>query len=122
MRALVVDDSPMLRLILRKMLQGLGAEVLEVGDGRMALSHLREVGPPDVLFLDWSMPEMDGFAVLQKIRARAEWNALRIVMVSGEEQASSIDKAMAAGADAYLVKPFKAEDLREKLVALKLMI
>jgi two-component system chemotaxis response regulator CheY len=68
------------------------------------------------------MPEMDGFAVLQKSRARAEWNALRIVMVSGEEQASSIDKAMAAGADAYLVKPFKAEDLREKLVALKLMI
>jgi two-component system chemotaxis response regulator CheY len=82
---------------------------------------LEETGPPDVLLLDWSMPGMDGFTVLQKIRERPEWNGLRIVMVTGEEQTSSIDMVMSAGADAYLVKPFKLEELKEKLVAFKLL-
>jgi len=121
MRAFVVDDSPVMRMIFRKMLMGLGAEVGETDDGQKALSHLEETGPPDVLLLDWSMPGMDGLTVLQKIRERPEWNGLRIVMVTGEEQTSSIDKVMSAGADAYLVKPFKLEELKEKLAAFKLL-
>lgn len=116
MRALVVDDSPVMRMILRKMMLGLGVEVHETDDGLKALRHLEEGDLPDVLLLDWSMPVMDGYTVLQRIRERAEWNSLRIVMVTGEEQTTSIDKAMAAGADAYLVKPFTVDVLKEKLL------
>jgi two-component system chemotaxis response regulator CheY len=121
MHAMVVDDSPVMRIILRKMLMGMGAEVRETEDGKKALARLEQGDMPHVMLLDWSMPEMDGYTLLQIIRGRSEWKNLKIVMVTGEEQADSVHKALAAGADAYLVKPFTVDVLKEKLVAFKLV-
>jgi CheY-like chemotaxis protein len=121
MRAMVVDDSPVMRIILRKMLMGFGAEVRETEDGKKALARLEQGDEPEVILLDWSMPEMDGITLLRIIRSHPHWKGIRVVMVTGEDQASFIKQAMDSGADAFLVKPFTADVLKEKLMSFKLM-
>jgi two-component system, chemotaxis family, chemotaxis protein CheY len=114
-RALVVDDSRAIRSIIGKTVRELGFEVLEAGHGREALARLAEVGKVELILVDSNMPEMDGFAFLVAARQNPDWNETVIMMVTTETEMSQIQRALNAGANEYVMKPFTRDILREKL-------
>ncbi|MGB8261373.1 MAG: response regulator [Terracidiphilus sp.] len=120
MRALIVDDSRFVRGYLRGLLEEKGIECEEVGDGQQALDRLRECGPFDLVLLDWNMPVMNGLEMLMQMRAEG-YGEVRVVMVTTEAENESIERALSAGADEYLMKPFDDEALTEKLAMLGLV-
>jgi two-component system chemotaxis response regulator CheY len=115
MLALVIDDSRAVRAILRAMLQEVGLETVEAAHGEEALAALEEHPEAALALLDWNMPVMDGFEFLTRVRAKPEFRSLRILMVTTETEADQVAKALAAGADEYLMKPFSKEALFAKL-------
>ena len=118
MRALVIDDSRAMRSILGKILMGLGFAVDEAGHGRDGLDCLRQGLRPDVILLDWNMPEMNGYEFLKAVRADRAYRDLTIMMVTTESEMSQVVRALAAGANEYVMKPFTAEVIRDKLTLL----
>ena len=120
MLALVIDDSRAMRMILRRVLTGSGFEVIEAGDGRQALD-LVEAGPvPDVALIDWNMPVMNGLEFVTAIRANKDYRAMTLMMVTTESEHGQIVRALAAGAHEYVLKPFTAEAIADKLSLLGL--
>jgi two-component system, chemotaxis family, chemotaxis protein CheY len=115
MRALVVDDSRFIRNYLHTLFTEHGVEVVEAVDGRQGLARLRDEGPFAVALVDWNMPVMSGYEMLQAARADSSLDATRIVMVTTEAENDHIEAALDAGADEYLVKPFDAAGLFDKL-------
>lgn len=121
MRALVIDDSRTMRRILRRILENLGIEVTEAGDGQEALD-LVQAGPiPDLCLIDWNMPVMDGYTFVTRIRAVPQWRDITLMMVTTESSTGSIVKALAAGAHEYVIKPFTPQAIEEKLELLGLV-
>lgn len=115
MRFLVVDDFNTMRRIVRNLLKELGFNnVEEAEDGVDALSKLK-AGGFDFVISDWNMPNMDGLQLLQTIRADAAMNSLPVLMVTAEAKKENIIAAAQAGASGYVVKPFTAATLEEKL-------
>ncbi|GAB2748298.1 response regulator [Nocardioides pakistanensis] len=117
MRALVIDDSRAMRMVLTRQLSGLGFEVLQAGDGAEAVTRLEEAGEdlPVLATVDWNMPVMDGLTFVQTIRQRPEWRQISLMMVTTESEQGQIVRALAAGAHEYLIKPFGADAFSEKL-------
>jgi two-component system chemotaxis response regulator CheY len=115
MRALVVDDSRTVRIIVGNILRELGIEVLEAGNGREALEQIERDPEVDLMLLDWNMPEMNGFELLRAVRAQRAFDGLRILMVTSESQSDQVVKALSAGANEYLMKPFNKDVLVAKL-------
>jgi two-component system chemotaxis response regulator CheY len=115
MRALVIDDSKAMRMILKRELVALGFEVFEAGDGQEALSRLAELGPVDVVLVDWTMPGMDGMTFVHQVRAEAAYEEMRVVMITSESDPAQIFHALMAGVDEYATKPITREALAEKL-------
>ena len=115
MRALVVDDSRFIRSYLHSLFAEHGVECMEAADGRQGLACLRDSGPFTVALVDWNMPVMTGFELLQAVRADHELDATKIVMVTTEAENDHIEAALLAGADEYLVKPFDEAGLFDKL-------
>src|SRR4051794_3847553 len=114
-RFLVVDDFSTMRRIVRNLLKELGyTNVDEAEDGAMALSKLRSE-PFDFVISDWNMPVMDGLTMLQTIRADASLAKMPVLMVTAEAKKENIIAAAQAGANGYVVKPFTAATLEEKL-------
>ncbi|ROH85396.1 chemotaxis protein CheY [Pseudomethylobacillus aquaticus] len=112
---LVVDDFSTMRRIVRNLLKELGyTNVDEAEDGVMALSKLRN-GNFDFVVSDWNMPNMDGLTMLQQIRADSALSSLPVLMVTAEAKKENIIAAAQAGASGYVVKPFTAATLDEKL-------
>jgi len=112
---LVVDDFSTMRRIVRNLLKDLGyTNVDEAEDGVMGLSKLRG-GGFDFVISDWNMPNMDGLTMLQNIRADAALATLPVLMVTAEAKKENIIAAAQAGANGYVVKPFTAATLDEKL-------
>lgn len=112
---LVVDDFSTMRRIVRNLLKELGyTNVDEAEDGSMALSKLRSE-QFDFVISDWNMPVMDGLTMLQNIRADAALAKLPVLMVTAEAKKENIIAAAQAGANGYVVKPFTAATLDEKL-------
>jgi two-component system chemotaxis response regulator CheY len=120
MRALVVDDSKAMRSIIRRHLDDLRIEVDEAGSGAEALFVLGQNPAPDVVLLDWNMPEMNGLECLRRLRADRETQNLRVMMVTTESEMAQVALALEAGADEYLMKPFDRQALLEKLLLLGL--
>jgi two-component system chemotaxis response regulator CheY len=120
-RALVVDDSKAIRVILGNILRGLSFEVVEAANGREALERLAEVGKADLVLVDWNMPEMDGLEFIRQVRARDGHEDMTVVMVTTETETENVVRALAAGANEYVMKPFSKEMLTEKLALLGLM-
>ena len=120
MRALIVDDSRALRKILGGMLHQAGIEVTEAGHGREALERLNPAAPPDVVLVDWNMPEMNGLELVKALRAQAAFAAMPIIMVTTETEIEQMSLALAAGANEYVMKPFGAEIILDKLRLLNL--
>jgi len=115
MKFLVVDDFSTMRRIVRNLLKELGfPNVDEAEDGVAALQKLRASGF-DFVISDWNMPNMDGLALLQNIRSDEALKKIPVLMVTAEAQKENIVAAAKAGASGYVVKPFTAATLEEKL-------
>ena len=115
MRALVVDDSRAIRSIIGKTVKELGFEVLEAGNGREALERLQAAGSVELVLVDWNMPEMNGFEFLVAARQNPAWKDTVIMMVTTETEMAQMQRALEAGANEYVMKPFTRDVLHEKL-------
>lgn len=114
-KILVVDDFPTMRRIVRNLLKELGFEnVDEAEDGQMALDKLNS-GAFELVVSDWNMPNLDGLSMLKHIRANPALARLPVLMVTAEAKKENIIAAAQAGASGYVVKPFTAATLEEKL-------
>lgn len=112
--ALIVDDSPVIRKIARRMLEAIGFEVSEACDGAAAVASCT-AAMPDVILLDWNMPVMSGIAFLKQLRQMPGGHAPKVVFCTTENSAANIRYAIEAGADEYIMKPFDEFIVREKL-------
>ncbi len=121
MRALVIDDSRAMRRIVGSILGGLGYEVREAGHGREGLDVLTEGFVPDLVTVDWNMPVMDGLQFVSAVRSNPAWRSLTLMMVTSESEHTQIVRALAAGAHEYVIKPFTADAIRDKLALLGLL-
>lgn len=121
MKAIVVDDSQAMRLILGRALKGAGFEVTTADDGQQGLTQLQASGPFDVALVDWNMPVMTGYELLCKLRSDKQFDGMPIMMVTTEKENDQVVKAKAAGANEYLFKPFTPDLLKEKLSAMGLV-
>lgn len=115
-KALVVDDSRAVRMILARTLKELGYEVGEAANGREALNLIGEEKQAfSLLLADWNMPEVNGFELLREVRRHPELASLKVVMVTTETELEHMTAALDAGANEYVMKPFTREILVEKL-------
>jgi two-component system chemotaxis response regulator CheY len=115
MRALVIDDSRTVRIIIGQILREVGMEVHEASNGLEALEALKRAPDIELLLVDWNMPEMNGFDFVCQVRAQRAYDAVRILMVTSEAQGEQVTRALNAGANEYLMKPFSKEVLVAKL-------
>lgn len=111
---LVVDDSSVIRKVATRILESMRFDTTEAPGGREALAAC-EAHMPDAILLDWNMPEMDGFEFLQELRRMPGGNAPKVLFCTTENEVAHIAKAMHAGADEYIMKPFDKEIFRSKL-------
>lgn len=115
MKFLVVDDFSTMRRIVRNLLKELGfTNVDEAEDGAIALQKLQG-GGFEFVVTDWNMPNMDGLTLLQSIRSAPNLKHLPVLMITAEAKKENIIAAAQAGASGYIVKPFTAGTLSEKL-------
>jgi len=114
-KALVVDDSKAIRQIERKYLEELGFEVLEAENGKEALEVLKDHPDIYLILLDWHMPVMNGYEFLKTLRANPQYQDIKVMMVTTENQQKSVIDAIMAGANEYLMKPFDKEMLETKI-------
>ena len=115
-KALVVDDSKTIRMIIRRILVELGYEVCEAGNGVMALEVLAaEKATVDLVLADWNMPEMNGLELVKQLRQNPEYSSLKVIMVTTETEMDHMVSALNAGANEYVMKPFTKNSLKEKL-------
>ena len=112
--ALIVDDSRLVRAIVRNMLEPLGFDISDAASGREALLQC-EVRSPALIVLDWWMEDMTGPDVAAAIRARDDGDGPRILLCSTETRDCEIKRAMSAGVDSYLLKPFDRDRLSGQL-------
>jgi two-component system chemotaxis response regulator CheY len=115
-KALVVDDSRAIRMILSKILRELGYEVREAANGREALEVMAvEKTTVKLVLADWNMPEINGLDLLKRLRQSPEFSSLVVIMVTTETGLDQMVAALEAGANEYVMKPFTKEILVEKL-------
>ena len=115
-KALVVDDSKAVRMILARTLKELGFEVREAANGREALEVIEtEKDAVSLVLADWNMPEINGLELLKRLRQKPELASLVVVMVTTETELDQMAAALEAGANEYVMKPFTKDILVEKL-------
>jgi len=115
MKILIVDDFPTMRRIIRNLFKQLGFEnIEEAEDGAQAFSKLKG-GGFEFLCSDWNMPNMDGLELLKKVRSDGEMQKMPVLMVTAESEKEKVIEAIKAGVNNYIVKPFTAEVLKDKL-------
>jgi two-component system, chemotaxis family, chemotaxis protein CheY len=116
-KVMVVDDSSVMRQIIKNNLKQLGfelANLLDAADGEEALKKINE-GKVDLVISDWNMPKMTGIDFLKAIRADGSLKELPFLMVTSEADKEKIMQAVQAGVNQYIVKPFNANQLDEKI-------
>ena len=119
MQILVIDDSRATRAMVCRIVAELDPTAVHTaGDGREALEVLASVGPVDLALVDWNMPEMNGIEFVRTVRSDPRHAATTLVMVTTESEIDHVVLALESGADEYLMKPFSAAALREKLTLL----
>jgi CheY-like chemotaxis protein len=116
-RALVVEDHPDARALVRTYLLGMGVEVADVAEGRSAIRQLESSSPPDLVCLDLMLPELSGYEVCEYMRSHPVLKDVPILIMSA--RAKPMDRAFAeeVGATAYLVKPFKRSEFSRAVSA-----
>lgn len=118
MKALVIDDSRAIRMIIARQLGALGFTTVQAADGREALEAVATEGPFDVALVDWNMPVMNGLEFVREVRKDRALDEMAIMMVTTESEQSQVLAAIEAGASEYLMKPFSPESIEEKLAIL----
>jgi len=117
MKILIVDDSSVMRKVIKAAADVLDLETVEAQDGEEALKILSESYTEiDLVLLDWNMPGKTGFDVLEEIKGDDKYISIPVMMVTTEGHKTSIVAAVRAGADNYLVKPFSVDELESKIV------
>jgi two-component system chemotaxis response regulator CheY len=117
---LVVDDSSIIRKVARRILEGFGFVIMEAQDGREAVEKCVEI-MPDAILLDWNMPVMDGIEFLKALRAMPGGDKPKVVFCTTENDVAHIAKAMRAGADEYIMKPFDKDIVEAKFAEVGLI-
>jgi two-component system, chemotaxis family, chemotaxis protein CheY len=113
---MVIDDSKAMRMILERCLTRLGYQVCSAGDGKEALDFLRTKAPDLALMLvDWNMPEVNGLEFIQRCRLMPRYASTPLMMVTTETEVSQMVRALEAGANEYVMKPFTDEIIADKL-------
>lgn len=115
MRVLVVDDSRAIRRIISDIMKQLNFEVLEAGNGLEALDRLQQYGAPDIVLVDWNMPEMNGLEFIKAVRANPIYADLPLMMVTTETEMERMALAFMAGVNEYVMKPFDKQTIHDKL-------
>jgi two-component system chemotaxis response regulator CheY len=110
---LVVDDSAVIRKVARRILEGLSFRISEAEDGQQALAACQSE-MPDAVLLDWNMPVMDGYEFLRRLRQMPHGRVPKVVFCTTENDIAHIARAMHAGADEYIMKPFDKEIITAK--------
>jgi len=118
---LVVDDSPLIRKAIRRIVEPLGFAVEEAGNGAEAMQYVETRAAPDLILLDVEMPEMDGISFLKALRNRPELPQPPIVMCTSRNSVATIAEALQAGANEYIMKPFDGAILGAKLEGIGLV-
>jgi two-component system chemotaxis response regulator CheY len=118
MRALIVDDSNFIREYLRQLLQRMGVTCAEAHNGEAAIARLASGEPFDLMLLDVNMPVMDGMECVKNLREAGLGLSMKVMMVTTEADTSFISRALAYGADEFLMKPFTPQSLKEKMLLL----
>lgn len=113
--ALVVEDDHSIAQLLRFILEREGFVVEHAADGRKAQALIAALPPPAVVLLDVMLPYVDGFDLIATIRTRADWEKLPVLMLSAKGGERDIARALDAGADDYMVKPFQPDELKARL-------
>ncbi len=115
MKVLIVDDFATMRRILRNILKQIGfTNIVDADDGNTALKELKKE-KIDLILCDWNMPEMPGIDLLKTLKADEQLKDIPFVMVTAEAQKDNIIEAVKSGVSSYIVKPFTAETVSEKL-------
>lgn len=108
---LIVDDSSSLRGLVKLALTRAGYAVLEAGDGRQALAQVEKAGKINLIVSDVNMPVMDGISFLQELKKNVRHKFTPVIMLTTEDEAAKMQQAKAAGARAWLLKPFNPPEL-----------
>jgi two-component system chemotaxis response regulator CheY len=119
--ALIIDDSRAMRAILRRILENLGFRTSEACHGLDGLEKLKQHCDIDIALVDWNMPEMNGYEFVRAVRANEANHKMWLMMVTTETEMSRVVKALAAGANEYVMKPFTDDVIVEKLKLLGLV-
>lgn len=109
-KVLIADDEPNIVRSLQFLMKREGFEVLVAGDGEAALEQIA-THRPDLVLLDVMMPKKNGYEVCQLVRANAEWQAIKVILLTAKGRDVDVEKGMAMGADAYVTKPFGTKEL-----------
>ncbi len=117
---LIVDDSNVVRKVARRILEDLEWTVSEAEDGRQALDMCKRA-MPDAILVDWSMPVMDGFEFLKALRKEDGGGAPKVIFCATEYNVAQIARAMRAGANEFMMKPFDRDIIEAKLQEIGLM-
>jgi len=115
MLVLIVDDSRAMRRVLQQIVAPLGCMVLQAGDGIEGLQQLSAHPDVDLVLVDWNMPNMNGLEFIKAVRTRPEYARLKLVMVTTETEPAQMARALMAGVDEFVMKPFTSEILLDKL-------
>jgi two-component system chemotaxis response regulator CheY len=115
MRALVIDDSRAIRAIIGGILREIGLGVIDAGNGCEGLEQLQRNPDVELVLVDWNMPVMNGLDFIRTVRAQRVYDTLRILMVTTETEPEQVLRALDAGANEYLMKPFTKDILVAKL-------
>ena len=110
---LVVDDSSVIRKVARRILEGMEFQIVEAEDGEQALDACRQQ-LPEAILLDWNMPKMDGYEFLRSLRRLPGGDAPKVVFCTTENDVAHIARALHAGANEYIMKPFDKEIVEAK--------
>jgi two-component system chemotaxis response regulator CheY len=121
MKALVIDDSRVMRKIVSNILVEVGFDTIEAENGQQALDQMEAHDDVTLCCIDWNMPIMTGFEFVVAVRKRPEWRNVTLMMVTTEGEQDQIVRALAAGAHEYVIKPFTPEVIVDKLQFLGLV-
>ena len=114
-KAMVVDDSRAIRLILANTLAELGYEVCHAANGKEAVAALAKESGVSLILVDWNMPEMNSLDFVKHVRSNPQFSSIPLMMVTTETEMHQMVKALEAGANEYVMKPFTKEIIADKL-------